>query len=171
MIKASQLRECVIRPALKAIDLWSADAEELLIGTCAQETKGGSYIIQETSKGIYVKGGLGIYQLEEATYDSLWKCQVLPREKLCTAIMKACHFEYPQPFKLENAPPAKELITNLAYATMMSRVFYLDFEEPLPKGTDVEAMGVYWKKYYNTVYGAGTVEQFIKSYHDYVRIK
>ena len=61
-IKASELRQYVIRPTLKAINLWSIAAENLLLGTAAQESQLGHYLTQ-------VKGpALGIYQIEQSVH-------------------------------------------------------------------------------------------------------
>lgn len=161
MIDLKELRLAVIRPALQAINLWCLDAEELLIATCAQETKGGLYLVQETRGGeMYMKGGLGIYQMEAATHESLWLHRISNMPELKSKIMTYCDFQ--------EKPAAGELVQNLGYASIMTRIFYHGIEEPLPPANNVEAMGVYWKKYYNTVYGAGTVDEFVKSYHTYV---
>lgn len=63
----------------------------------------------------------------------------------------------------------KELITNLAYATAMARVFYRRVKEALPAADDLDGMGRYWKKYYNTPLGRGTVEEFKANYTKYVK--
>ena len=73
MFNAPQLRQDVIQPTLKPIQLWSVDVEELLILTCANETLGGTYLKQV--------GGcaLSIYQIEPVGW-ALVLAQSLPRE-------------------------------------------------------------------------------------------
>ena len=160
MIDIKELRLAVIRPAIKAIDMWSEDAEELLIGTCAQESRGGTFLVQETNHGIYMKGGLGIFDMESATHESLWLHRINNMPELKAKIFTYCDFK--------DKPKPIELVGNLGYASIMTRIFYHGIDEPLPPANNVEAMGAYWKKYYNTVYGAGTVDEFVKSYHAYV---
>ena len=67
MIDHKQFRELIIRPSLMPLDLYSEDAEELLIGICAHESKGGTYLMQKD-------GGpaAGFFQMEPETYTDLW---------------------------------------------------------------------------------------------------
>jgi len=39
----------------------------------------------------------------------------------------------------------------------------------LPNAEDIEGLAHYWKKYYNTVYGSGKVEEFVNNYKKYVK--
>ena len=55
-----------------------------------------------------------------------------------------------------------QLRGNLFYAAAMCRIFYLRFQKPLPQPNDWEGMARYWKKYYNTHLGAGTVDGFLQ---------
>jgi hypothetical protein len=48
----------------------------------------------------------------------------------------------------------------------MARVHYLRRPEPIP--TDLTGQAEYWKKWYNTYLGAGTVEEYIENYKKYV---
>jgi hypothetical protein len=61
MFNITQFRELLIRPVLDSLQMYSKDAEELLVFTCAAESNGGTYLHQ-------VKGpALGIYQCEPST--------------------------------------------------------------------------------------------------------
>jgi hypothetical protein len=40
--------------------------------------------------------------------------------------------------------------------------------EPLPNANDIEALGTYYKKYYNTPLGRATVEEFMKNCERFV---
>lgn len=66
-INCEQLRLYVIRPTLEKIELWSEAAENLLLGTTAQESHMGTYI-KQVGKG----PALGIYQMEPATHKDIW---------------------------------------------------------------------------------------------------
>ena len=46
----------------------------------------------------------------------------------------------------------------------MARIHYLRVPEALPAADDVVGLAAYWKRYYNTELGAGTVEKFVESY-------
>lgn len=154
MILPIQLRQAVIRPAIKAINLWSQDAEELLMATAAQETQLGTYIVQEGEHGIFMNGGLGIFQMEKPTHDDLW-ARVIPSD-MAEEIMLYCNFK--------NKPNAERMITDLGYAAIMCRIKYHSIPAPLPPANDVEVMAAYWKKYYNTPLGAGTEKEFVENY-------
>lgn len=158
MIDNKQMREIIIRPSLMDVNLYCEDAEELLIGVMAVESDGGTYLMQ--------KGGIAAspYQIEPETYVDLWNQELLAeRPELMNLIKVKCNFAV--------SPQFKELANNLKLATIMCRVFFLRVKEPLPNKNDVYAMARYWKKYYNTEAGKGTVEGFVKKYNEYNGIK
>jgi hypothetical protein len=171
-IDPTQLRELIVRPALECINLWSPAAEDLVMGTAAVESHCGRYLKQ-------VGGGpaLGIFQMEPATHDDIWKnylrhCVNLAgkvaglssedEESLCTAMRRDASWA---PWR-DYVPDAGEMVWNLAYAAAMARVHYRRSPEPLPAAGDVQGMARLWKKVYNTPAGAGTVEKFIRSWED-----
>lgn len=151
-INPNQLKMYVVRPTLQKLDLWSEAAENLLMGTAAQESQMGLYLHQV--------GGiaLGIYQMEPETHDDLWKNYLPSQPNLIAKILK---------FSKSNP---EELIWNLAYATAMTRVHYLRIREALPAASDIKGLGLYWKKYYNTQFGKGTVQEFVNNYGRYANV-
>ncbi len=155
MIMPIQFRECVVIEPLKRVDLWSVNSEEIVFSTGAQESKCGTYIIQQTNAGIFRNGGLGPFQMETLTYNDMWDRFIKPG--LRKTILEACNFA--------EKPPATEMVTNLAFAAIMCRIKYLSIPHELPPANDVNAMAAYWKQWYNTPGGAGTVEEFIHNYH------
>ncbi len=155
MIDATQLRELIIRPTLKGLDLWSEEAEDLLMGTAAQESHMGTYI-KQLSDG----PALGIYQMEPATYKDIWENYLKYRGELVDDIFELC-----------GNLPVNDLIGNLYYATVMTRVHYLRVPEPLPSKDSItytEDLAHYWKNFYNTSLGKGTEKEFIDNYRKYV---
>lgn len=146
MINAKQLRQYVITPALSSIALDGDSAETLLLYTCAQESKGGTYLHQE------IGPALGIYQIQPKTYQDTIN-YILQRQPLRKNIIAACNFAiFP--------PPISEVVTNLKYATMIVRVHYHQFEQPLPAADDLEGMWNYYKQYWNTMDGKATQNEF-----------
>lgn len=152
VIDPIHLLKYVIRPTLKELDLWSIEAEQLVLGTACQESACGEYLKQ-------LGGGpaLGIYQMEPATHDDLIKnfLQYKPplRDKVWSYVRK-------QP------PISNEMIGNLYYATAMCRIHYLRVPASIPTGLRPQA--AYWKKYYNTELGAGTIDEYMKSWERFV---
>jgi len=159
-IKCSHLRECIIQPILKKVGLYSIDAEELLVATCAQETLGGKFLIQEGKKGIFKKGALGILQMEAATYADIWKyLSKIP--ELENNILAACNFQV--------IPDAYDMVGNLNYSILMGRINYFRVKEKLPPANDIEAIWLYYKKYWNTELGAATRKAFLSNYQKYIK--
>ena len=154
MINLDQLRNFIIRPILKEVDLWSKSAENLLIGTCLQESLGGTYLRQ-------IKGpALGIFQMERDTYNDIYVNYLIYRDSLCEKILCAC--------QTDQLPTAQTMIHNLFYATCLARVNYLRVPKALPDEEDLNGMANYWKLYYNTPNGRGTEKEYIDKYNKYV---
>ena len=59
-----------------------------------------------------------------------------------------------------------ELIGNLNYAVAMARLRYWVVPSPLPEANNIAALGQYWKTYYNSIHGSGTVDKFVNAYKD-----
>jgi len=155
-IKASDLRQYVIAPTLKNLSLWSLEAENLLVGTAAQESKLGSLLCQMDGPA------LGLYQIEPDTHSDLWKNFINFRPDLSAIVYNLASKD----FSLDNT--ANELIWNLRYATAIARLIYERAPSPLPSADDIEGLGAYWKQYYNTPQGAGTVDEFVQNYNSLV---
>lgn len=144
--------EYVIRPTLKHLDLGGKDAENLLLGTAAQESALGTYIHQVNGPAV------GIYQMEPATYVDIWNNFLANRIE--SLVRKLDMY-----IRLANFDGPEQMIGNLYYATAMARIHYLRVEEPLPNSDDVMATAIYYKKYYNTPLGRATVDDFIANYY------
>lgn len=147
----TQLREFIIRPTLIELGMYSQAAEDLVAGTIAQESDMGHFIKQRGAGP-----ALGICQMEPDTHKDLWENFIQYRPHLSTklrALSLSCHHD--------------ELIWNLKYAVAMCRVHYLRQPNAIPE--DVEGQAAYWKKYYNTLLGKGTAEEYVHSYNAFAR--
>ncbi len=147
-----QLRQYIIRPVLTYLDLHSQAAEDLIVGTAAQESRLGEYIHQ-----LGDGPAQGIFQMEPATESDIWENYLNYRDGLAE---KAGQL---QMRRFDGFMP--DLIGNLFYQTAMTRVHYLRVPEPLPDEGDVQAYAYYWKKFYNTPLGKGTEVEFIHNYN------
>jgi len=157
MINEKQLREEIIRPGLDLLNLNSKAAEELLVLTACVETDAGSYVKQ-------IQGpGLGLFSIEPATHDDIWKRYLQTRLREVYKILEAIN--------MTTQPQAYMLKYNLLYSVLMARVFYLRFREPLPEHDDIIGLAEYWKKYFNTKLGRGTVDMAISKYCKYTKKK
>lgn len=157
MLDAEQLRTLVIKPALTDLNLYSEEATELLIFTCAAESEGGTYIHQINGPA------LGIYQMEPATYNDIWANFIIFKQNLKLQLLHN--------FNAPTMPDEYRLIYDLRFATAMARIHYLRFPEPLPFLTDDEALWSYYRAHYNTVKGKADREKAISAYHAFRHIK
>lgn len=151
-LNATHLRQLVVRPALHAVGLWSRAAENLVMGTAAQESS-----LEHLHQ---LKGpAVGLFQIEPATYNDIWR-RWLPgrpeRAKLLALVGL--------PADYDGVPDVKLMHGNLFFAAAMCRIFYRRIRAPLPADTDVEGLAAYWKRYYNTHLGKGTTAQFMRNY-------
>ena len=128
-------------------DLVSESAVQLLLGTAAQESGFGTYLRQ-------LGGGpaIGVFQMEPKTF--LWL-----RE----------HYRHKYPEIAERLHG--ELEWDIRLGILMARLRYRIVPTPLPPAHHLGALAAYWKESYNTVHGAGTVEQFIANYRKFVDAK
>jgi hypothetical protein len=128
----------------------------LLMGTATQESQ-LTYTRQ-------LGGGpaLGYFQMEPFTHDDCWNSYIHYRPDLKTAVLAVRNAHSPQP-PTANMPPAAELETNPHYAAAMARVRYLRAPAAIP--ADPREIAAYWKLYYNTPQGAGSVEEFIGNWN------
>lgn len=150
---AKQFREGLVRPTLQTISLWSPAAEELLMGTAAQETHLGAL-------GRRQQGGpaLGLWQCEPATLKLVMKWARRYRPSIALALYGLADTHEPGP---------ELLVTNDRFACAVARVLYLSIPKPLPDPHDLMAQAVMWKSVYNRG-GKGTVEEYISNYRAFV---
>ena len=58
------------------------------------------------------------------------------------------------------------LISNVAIQVALCRLHYRRVPSALPKITDLEGQAKYWKKYYNSHLGKGTIKHFMEANSD-----
>lgn len=156
-MNAEQLRNLIIQPTLQYLRLDSLAAQNLLLGTAAQESQMGVYIKQINGSA------LGIYQMELFTFKDITQRYLgshdkipLRRKVIDLTSVKSFGFDF------------SDLAGNLYFATALARLKYLTIKELLPDADDIEGLAKYWKKYYNTYEGKGTESEFIANYKKYV---
>ena len=115
----------------------------LMFGTIAQESHLGKYRKQINGEA------LGIPQIERPTFGHVFKRY----EKLIRSI-------FPELIEIN----FEMLETNDKLAIVVARLKYWTIPVFIPAADDLEGIANYWKKYYNTAKGKGTVEQFLKNY-------
>lgn len=139
-----QFRKHVVSPVLAKMDMWSMDAENLLVGTAIHESDGMRRITQ------YNGPALSYYQIEPDTLDDLYNNFLVYRPEMKELL---------DDFKIPSLSNNYNLMMNAAYATAAARLQYYRVKEAIPKS--LEGQAAYWKKYWNTEKGAGTDQQYI----------
>ncbi|ADZ91088.1 hypothetical protein GV054_09095 [Marinomonas mediterranea] len=154
----AQLRDLVVVPTLSNLGMYSLAAEQLVMGTIAQESR-GTYL-KQLGKG----PALGLIQMEPATHADIWRNFVRYTKRLTVDLRALLSAEADDVFEVCGVPDDTELITNLKYAVAMCRVHYWRKPQTLPEANNIKALGEYWKDHYNTFKGAGTVDEFINHF-------
>jgi hypothetical protein len=155
MLNCLQFRSLIVEPVLSKLQVYSKNAEELLVFTCAAESLGGHYLKQ-------VKGpALGIFQMEPGTYTDIWANFIRARNRIAT--LMALHFG------CNKVPDIDRLIYDLHFATAMARLHYLRTPENIPDPEDIDGLWNYYKKHYNTEKGKAKKEESIKKYQDFLK--
>lgn len=154
MLKADQLRELIIKPALYDLVLLSDEAVELLVFTCAVESDGGTYIKQLDGPA------LGIYQMEPATYNDIWQNYIAFKSSI---LMKLLYN-----FNAPKMPDENRLLWDLRFATAMTRLHYERVNELIPAPDNIPSIYDYYKAHYNTALGAADKEKCLAAYHAFI---
>lgn len=146
-LDVDQFRRYIVEPTLETIDMADRTGENLVLGTALKE-----------SKLIYLKQlgngpALGLFQMETATHDDIWRTYLNSRPAL-VAKLKPIIPDY----AYLDFPPSVALQWNLAYATAMCRIKYLRAPAALPSNEPL-ALAEYWKRWYNTADGKGEVDE------------
>ncbi len=150
---SGQFRE-LVKTTLQAVNLWSPAAEELLLGTCAQESHFGKYLKQ-------IKGpALGVFQMEPRTEADIWKNYLAFRPERVKQVVFACGID---------GVDQAALNANLRYQIVMARLHYKRVPAPLPEVDDLEAQAMYWDIYYNINPDKGFPHEYIENYKRFVR--
>lgn len=150
----NEIRQNIVIPALVEINAYSTAAEQLVMMTGMAESlfKHTRQIVKYTP--IKYGPARGWFQMEPATHNDIWsnyfggsrtKHLVEGLQRLNT-----------------NAGDPEELVKDQKYAAAMCRIHYLRVRERLPDEGHWHGMATYWKKYYNTHLGKGTVDGFLQ---------
>lgn len=141
--------DTTIRPTLKLLDLSSRHAEILLLGTAIVESG--------LKERVQRKGpARGLFQMEPATHYDIWDNYLKYRPELAAKVKGL------KSIKWTNM--ADQLQYNDAYACALARVHYLRVPEKIPESGSIYDLAVYWKTYYNTPSGKGTIKHFMDAW-------
>lgn len=146
-INAQQFREYIVRAPLLSANVWSPNAEELMMLTAAQETHLGEWVHQVGGPG------LGVCSMEPGTHNYVW------------TYIRSRNLNLPWAAQRSH----ESLITDFKYAIVMARIRYLPAPPQIPDAKDIEGLAKYYKEFYNTRLGSATVQQATENYKNYTR--
>jgi len=154
VLDIQNFKNLILVPTLKAVDLYSESAVNLLLGTAIQESR-LTYLKQ--------KGGgpaLGLFQIEPATLDDIY-FRYLQREDKKELLGRVQQFLTLQDVR-------DQVIGNIPFAVLIARVRYLMVPEALPFYDDIDGLAKCWKKHFNTPAGKGEAHEFVENYKYHV---
>ncbi len=137
-IYINDLRGLVVRPTLEHLHEWSQTAENLLLGTAAQESQLGYRMLSNNH------GGLGIFNISPQTHLDLWDNYLVTDPELASLTRGLAS----QQLFLKN--PHGELITNLSYSTAMAWMIYKRHNLQLPSYANALDLARYWLNHYRS---------------------
>lgn len=155
---AKQFKYRIAIPALTRIGLSEPVRVSLVVGTCLHESEGLQFVVQLPNGP-----ALGFGQMEPATHDDIWRNFLAYKPELAAKVRALCgSFE-------GNMPPSSELIGNANYAVAMVAVHYRRLPAALPR-EEAYSLAAYWKQFYNTPLGKGTIEGAVKQFYRAIEI-
>jgi hypothetical protein len=137
-IYATDLRELIIRPTLQWLNDWSQSAENLLMGTVAQESQLGFRMQSDKNCG------LGLYRISASTHTQVWDEFLVTDPELASRLRGLAS---QQQFLTS---PHNELIVNLSYASGVAWMIYKRHQLNLADNLSVHDFAEYWLSYYST---------------------
>ncbi len=154
-----QLRNNIIKPALKPLGIWNLDIESILCATAAQETNGGKFVLNLGSPA------MGIYQMLEVTHNAMWKSnfQQVNNLQLVRSML--------QMFGFGRVPISFDLVWHNGYATFMAAFYYQHLPDKLPPATDLKAQWEIYNRYWKLPTNQTTEETFYKNINDYFGLR
>ena len=151
LLNEPQVKDLINR-GLKKMDLYSPEASDLVYKTGKVES-GYKYIRQ-------IKGpARGLFQCESWVAVDICKNYLAYRKSLMRKVADATKVKLSYFVEPKEEDWSYILETNIAAQIAMCRLHYRRIPKPLP--SSLEGQAKYWKKYYNSMAGRGTVEDFL----------
>ena len=138
----------IIKLALQNLDLDSEDARSLVYRTGKAES--GYKTLQQYGGG----PALGFFQMEPNTALDIWNNYVMYRPKYRDKLYS---------LGFDDGTLEFCLLSNIGLQAAFCRLHYRRVPSALPAGDNLEGQARYWKKYYNSDLGKGTVKHFMEA--------
>ena len=139
----------IVEYALYKIDSYSDDALALVVRTGMAES--GYRALEGYGEG---NPALGFFQMEPNTAIDIWNNYVAYRTKYKYKLQELG-------FRYEDLEFC--LLSNIGLQVAFCRLHYRRVPDALPKASDLEGQAKYWKKFYNSHLGRGTIKHFMEA--------
>lgn len=159
-MKLEDIRDFVIEPGLRRIGLLEDKRVQMVLGTGLVESQ---YVhLDQTTPG--PGPAYGPWQMEKPTHDDLWANFISYQPSaLRDALLEIAGAKY-------GPPPITVLHWNLMYGACMCAIHYRRAPGKHPEAGDFAAMAAYWKQWYNTPLGKGTVAKALPFFKQAVEL-
>jgi hypothetical protein len=156
-IYANDLREWIIKPALLGLGEYSEVAENLLLGTAAQESLLGSHCYCAQTKG------LGLYRITAEKHRELWDTYLVQFPDLAS-LQRGLASQ--QQFLKD---PHGELMNNLIYTTGMAWMIYRRAAIETGKSLDLSTLAQLWALHFdNGTDALRNADEFVQTYRNLI---
>lgn len=149
----------IVEPVLRRLELHSAAAVALMMGTAVHESAGLRYLRQ--------RGGgpaLSFFQVEPATAEDIIKRYLPSRVPLWARFEAATMWRS----ELWGDRIAERLVGDMAFACAVARLKYWQAPAPLPEADDLEGLAAYWGKWYQTESDPAKMQRFMVNYRGFL---
>lgn len=154
--KKIELYNSIVIETLKSLKTipYSNNARRLCLLTPVVESQCFKYKRQNVKNFNIKKHGISYTNMEFPTFMDQYNNWLKYRPEMLEEVLSFSKYDN---FGIEMF---KEMVDNLPLQIVLMRVRYLRVKESLPN--NVYGCAKYWKKYYNTYKGKGTVEHFLE---------
>lgn len=152
-ICATDLQHWIIRPTLEFLGDYSPLAEQLLLGTAAQESHLGLHCFAQHTQG------MGLYRITQNTHRAIWDEYLIQYPELAS---RQRGLASQQQFLSD---PERELITNLAYSTGIAWMIYRRAGINTQGNGELNLLAHLWSEHFDN--GTGVVrtsDAFVQTY-------
>ena len=144
--RVSVLRE-FIQESLRVVKLPVSEGALVLLQMIAAHESGGLMYVRQ-----FGGPALGLWQMEPVGYREVQRYVQLRDEKFHRLIHKHIKRDF------------EWLAFDQVWACQCARIFLMAEPQGLPEKDDIEGMGAYAKRYWNTEQGAACVEDYVEAY-------
>ena len=137
----------IIKYTLKKLNMDSEEARELIFATGKAES---GYRALEQMGGPAV----GFFQVEPDTIQDVWDNYVFYRPEIKTDLYS---------LGLDDGDMKHSVMGSITLQVAFARLQYRRVKDALPGVGDKKEQAKYWKKFYNTELGRGTIEHFLEA--------